>query len=249
MGFLNKETFICIDCEATGLDPKADRIVEVAVIKFTFDEVLESYETLIDPECLIPESSIAIHHITPEMVQGKPLIADVIPHLLSIIGRNTIVGHGVLFDIELIAHAADRSGINHTLRQNRYFDTLRLARLYGESPTNSLEQLRMHFNIEEEGAHRAMSDVIVNIDVFKYLAQRFKTRQQIEDVLSRPILLKVMPLGKHKGRPMKEIPLEYLRWAANKDFDQDLIFSLRSELKRRKQGNLFTQASNPFNTL
>ena len=68
-------------------------------------------------------------------------------------------------------------------------------------------------------------------------------------MLEKPILLKAMPLGKHKGRLMKEIPVEYLRWAVNKDFDQDLLFSIRTELKRRKSGNQFSQSSNPFSTL
>ena len=40
MGFLNKETFICVDCELTGLDLEKDRIIEVAVVKFTFDNIL-----------------------------------------------------------------------------------------------------------------------------------------------------------------------------------------------------------------
>jgi DNA polymerase-3 subunit epsilon len=124
-----------------------------------------------------------------------------------------------------------------------------MARLYGESPTNSLEMLRKHFNIEEEGAHRAMSDVIVNVEVFKYLAKNYRSLQALFDALSRPIAMKLMPLGKHKGRPIKEIPLEYLLWAANKEFDQDLLYSIRGEIKRRKKGNLFSQAANPFGDL
>src|SRR5262249_9013660 len=124
-----------------------------------------------------------------------------------------------------------------------------MARLYGESPTNSLDQLRQHFNIEFEGAHRAMSDVIVNREVFKYLAKRYRSTEQIFEILSKPIFLKTMPLGKHKGRLLKEIPLQYLQWAANKDFDQDLLYSIRSELARRKKGNLFSQAVNPFSEL
>ncbi|MBA2727469.1 MAG: DUF3820 family protein, partial [Parachlamydiaceae bacterium] len=213
MGLLNKQTFICLDCEMTGLDLELDRIIEIAVVKFTFDEILEEYETLIDPECIIPQLTIDIHHITQEMVAGKPTIATVLPKLLEMIGKHIVVGHGVNFDLALIGKAADRAGIPHTLLSNRFFDTLRMARLYGESPTNSLEQLRKHFNIEEEGAHRAMSDVIVNMGVFKYLSKSYKTTDQLFEILSRPVLLKAMPLGKHKGRPMKEIPVEYLRWA------------------------------------
>lgn len=249
MGHLHKETFVCIDCETTGLDVQKDRVIEVAVARFTLDEVLEKYEMLIDPECEIPESSIAIHNITPEMVVGKPTLDKAVPEILSMIKRSIIVGHGVGFDIECIALGADRAGIVHTLRQNRTIDTLRLARLYGESPTNSLEQLRKHFNIEFEGAHRAMNDVVVNMEVFKFLAKRYKTTEQLLDILTRPIQLRVMPLGPHKGRPFKEIPIDYLKWAVHKDFDQDLIFSIRSELKRRKLGGGFSQASNPFSSL
>jgi DNA polymerase-3 subunit epsilon len=55
-----------------------------------------------------------------------------------------------------------------------------------------------------------------------------------------------MPLGKHKGRLFKELPHEYLQWAAHQNFDQDLLFSIRTELKKRKKGGLFIQAANPF---
>lgn len=251
MGKIAHEHFVCIDCETTGLDPLQDKIIEVAAVQFTLSdkESYASFESLVNPECEIPEESIAIHHITKEMVAGQPLIKSVLPDVLKVIGKHTIVGHGVQFDIDIIAAAADRAGIPHTLKNNRIIDTLRMARLYGESPTNSLEQLRKHFGIPIEGAHRAMSDVIVNMEVFKFLAKRYHSTDEILKVLSSPILMKVMPLGKHKGRPMKEIPLEYLKWAANKDFDQDLLFSLRSEINKRKKGNLFTQAGNPFTNL
>lgn len=249
MKHIHKENFVCIDCETTGLDPQQDRVVEVAAVRFTFTEQFGTFESLIDPQCTISESSISIHHITPEMVAGKPIIASILPHLLDFIGKDTIVGHGVNFDIQMIANSAERAGIPCQIQHNSYIDTLRMARLYGESPTNSLEQLRQHFNIEPEGAHRAMSDVIVNMEVFKYLAKSYHTVEQLFDVLSRPIMMKTMPLGKHKGRPLKEVPLDYLLWAAHKDFDQDLLFSIRSEIKKRKKGNLFSQSGNPFSSL
>lgn len=246
MTLLDKETFICLDCETTGLDPKTDRIIEIAVCKFTFDKIDETYETLIDPGIPIPESTIEIHHISDDMVMGKPKAKDVLPKVLQIVSDHIIVGHGIQLDIQFIEQECIRASIPCKIMNNPFFDTLRMARLYGQSPVNSLERLRHHFNIAEEGAHRAMSDVIVNIEVFKYLTGEFKTVQELQKRLDKPILLKVMPLGKHKGRPFTDIPLEYLQWAANKDFDQDLLFSIRSELKARKKGQKFHQASNPF---
>lgn len=251
MAKIDSELFVCIDCETTGLDPQKDKIIEVAAVLFTLKDntPIASFESLIDPQCDIPEESIAIHHITQEMVSGMPLITHVLSDLLKVIGKYPIVGHGVTFDIDIIAAAADSAGVPHMLKNNPVVDTLRMARIYGESPTNSLEQLRKHFNIPLEGAHRAMSDVIVNMEVFKYLAKRYHSTDQILRALSSPIMMKNMPLGKHKGRPLKEIPLDYLKWAANKDFDQDLLFSLRSEINRRKKGNSFTQSNNPFSDL
>lgn len=249
MTLLEKETFVCVDCETTGLDPYTDRIIEIAAVKFNFSTHFDSFESLIDPERAIPEESIAIHHITNEMVQGKPKITDVLPRLLALMDKHIIVGHAIKMDLQFLIEEARRAALPNHLTHIPYLDTLRLARLYGESPTNSLEKLRQHFNIASEGAHRAMSDVIVNIEVFKFLAQRYKTTEEILERLSRPILLKNMPLGKHKGRPFSELPIEYLQWAAHKDFDQDLLFSIRSELKKRKKGSQFKQAVNPFSNL
>lgn len=246
---LHTQTFVCLDCETTGLDANMDRIIEVAAVRFTINETLGQIESLIDPECEIPETSIAIHHITPEMLVGKPKIQDYLPGLLEFIGNHILVGHGIKFDMDIIAASAARANIPCKVQHNVYIDTLRLARHYGESPINSLEQLRKHFNIAEEGAHRAMNDVIVNMDVFKFLTKPYKTVEQIFDVLSRPVAMKIMPLGKHKGRPITEVPLQFLLWAANKDFDQDLLFSIRSEIKRRKKGNTFEQSGNPFSQL
>lgn len=246
MSKLKDETFVCIDCETTGLDAQKDSIIEVAVATFDGQSVHETFESLINPHCPIPPETIRIHNITDDMVLGKPTIDQVLPRVLEIIGNHTIVGHGVGFDIELIAVAADKAGIIHTLRENKVLDTLRMARLYGESRTNSLEQLRSHFNIDAEGAHRAMSDVVVNIEVFRQLAKDYPKTADLFKVLSKPIALKTMPLGKHKGRPMRDVPLEYLLWAANKEFDQDLLYTIRSEINRRKRGSSFSEASNPF---
>jgi DNA polymerase III subunit epsilon len=249
MGLVNKDVFVCLDCETTGLEIDKDQIIEIALVRFNFDQILESFETLIDPQMVIPEVSIAIHHINDMMVKGKPKIQEILPKVFDFVGKSILVGHGITNDIAFLCAAAKQHHIPCKLSSHPYLDTLRLARLYGESPINSLEKLRQHFNIAEEGAHRAMNDVIVNIEVFKYLARSYKTTEQIVNRLKSPIQLKTMPLGKHKGRTFSEIPVEYLRWAVNQNFDQDLLFSLKTELKKRNKGTQFGQAASPFANL
>jgi DNA polymerase-3 subunit epsilon len=246
MGLIQQEIFVCLDCESTGLDPNKDRMIEIAAARFTFDQILQKYETLVDPECDIPQISQDIHKISREMLIGKPKVGEILPQLLKMIDGHILVGHGITFDIALIAAEAKRNQIPNQIHKQPFIDTLRMARLYGESPVNSLEKLRQHFNIEPEGAHRAMSDVTVNIEVFKYLAKPYSTTEQLLKALEKPIKLKTMPLGKHKGRRFDEIPIEYLLWAERKDFDQDLLYSIRSEIRNRKKGGSFEQQSNPF---
>lgn len=249
MGLIHQDTFICLDCESTGLDPNKDRLIEIAVARFNFDHILQKAESLVDPECEIPKISQDIHKISADMLVGKPKVGQVLPDLLKMIKGHVIIGHGIGFDIALIAAEAKRNQIPNEIEKQPFIDTLRMARLYGESPINSLERLRQHFNIEAEGAHRAMSDVIVNIEVFKFLAKSYQTTEQLMKTLEKPIKLKVMPLGKHKGRKFDEIPLEYLQWAERKDFDQDLLYSIRLELRNRKKGSSFEQSGNPFANL
>ena len=249
MQFLHKTDFICLDVEATGLCKETDRVIEVAAALFRQGTVLEEYDSLINPTCPIPAASQAIHNITDSMVQGQPLIAEILPRLHAFVGNRIIIGHGIQFDIDMLNKEAERSGLPLRFGEHGSIDTLRLARLYGESPSNSLTVLRQHFNIESEGAHRALSDVHVNCQVFQKLTSQFRSVEQIHQTLSKPILMKNMPLGKHKGRPMKELPLDYLRWASHQEFDEDLLYSLRTELNRRKTGSHFTQVSNPFLSL
>jgi DNA polymerase-3 subunit epsilon len=249
MGLIHKDVFVCLDCETTGLSAETDQIIEIAAAVFTFGGVIKTIDTLIDPGVPIPEVSTEIHHITDAMVAGKPKIQEVLPDVIQLIGRHILVGHCISTDIAFLANAAKKHHIHSTLAIHPFIDTLRMARLYGETPINSLEKLRQHFNITDEGAHRAMSDVTVNIEVFKFLSNSFKTTEQLVERLTRPIQLKTMPLGKHKGRPFADIPIEYLHWASHQNFDQDLLFSLRSEIKKRKKGNIFGQAANPFSHL
>ena len=249
MTFLKEDTFVCLDCETTGLDIENDKIIEIAATKFTFNKKIKTIDTLINPMCDIPEESQKIHNISNEMVQKKPKIYEILPLILEFIDDHIIVGHGIKFDITIIAKEAARHQIPCNITKNFLIDTLRLARLYGESPVNSLEKLCQHFNIEVERSHRALSDVLVNIEIFKHLSKSFDTTEQLLNRLQKPVLMKKMPLGKYKGRNFSEIPLDYLRWSAKKNFDEDLLYSIRLEIKNRKKGKEFNQASNPFSNL
>jgi len=246
MGLLKETEFVCLDCEFTGLDLATDRIIEIAAARFTFGGIIEEFDQLINPQHPISVESQQIHHISEEMVKDAPTIDAVLSDFFRFIGNRKIVGHMISGDLIILNHEAKRVGMVCPLKPENCIDTLRLARHYGDSPNNSLGTLAQHFNVRYTKTHRALDDVHINITVFKRLVERYKTIEDIVQILQKPIEMKYMPLGKHKGRPFSEIPLAYLQWAAHMDFDQDLLYSIRKELGKRKKGKSFAQHTNPF---
>lgn len=249
MTLLKDLQFVCLDTELTGLDPQADRVIEVAAARFTLHEVLAQWETLVNPEHPISEGAQGVHHISSDMLQDKPKVAQILPQLIDFVNNHWVIGHAIHFDVQMLKKEGERSHCMVPFDEHHIIDTVRLARHYGDSPNNSLEVLAKHFNVAIGKTHRAMDDVLMNIGVFRHLVRRFKTLEEVLEVLAKPIQMKYMPLGKYKGRLFSEVPLPYLKWAAHMDFDQDLRHSLQVELRKRKKGGGFSHVTNPFSEL
>ena len=74
--------YVVIDTETTGT-LKADRIVEIALVAFKGDEVIEEWSTLINPQRDVGKTNI--HGITASMVSSAPIFADVVNDIFRII--------------------------------------------------------------------------------------------------------------------------------------------------------------------
>ena len=95
---------ICfLDLETTGLDSAEDKIIEIAIkcVEITKENgqdiaVIDSYESLHDPGCIIPESSTKINGITDEMVKGKSIDWNYVENIFN--KSQLIVAHNAQFD-------------------------------------------------------------------------------------------------------------------------------------------------------
>src|SRR5690606_34972214 len=108
--------------ETTGLDPEADRIIEVGAVRFTPESgEIETFSRIVNPGRSIPPFIERFTGVTNEMVRDAPTLADVGPGLEAFVGDATIVGHNVGFDM----HYLRREGVHlRTLA----LDTAELAR-------------------------------------------------------------------------------------------------------------------------
>ncbi len=202
---------IYYDTETTGTRPEKDRIVEIAA----YDPVNgKEFELLVNPGISIPEEATAIHGITNEMVAGSPSFAEVGHSFLEFCSGNCVlIAHNNdSFDRHFLNHESKRHGL--TFPDWPMIDSLKWARKYrADLPRHSLQFLRQIYGIAENNAHRALDDVIVLHQLFSIMIDDLPLEKVLE-LLSKggETLPEVMPFGKHQGKPLSEVPPDYVLW-------------------------------------
>src|SRR3546814_16197871 len=71
-----KEQYAIVDIETTGGNARGSRMTEIAIIIHDGEQVLERFESLINPEQEIPLAIFALTGIDDDMVHGAPVFGD-----------------------------------------------------------------------------------------------------------------------------------------------------------------------------
>src|SRR5205823_5485352 len=122
------ETYVALDLETTGLDPRRDEIIEVGAVKFRGPDVLEQFSTFVKPRQMPALEVQGITGIRPEDLLNAPPFAAIAGDLLKFVGDWPLVIQNASFDVPFLAE--------HGLPlPNRVLDTLEMARvLLGQLP-------------------------------------------------------------------------------------------------------------------
>lgn len=99
-----------VDVETTGLSPRYDRVVEVAVIRMSADgEEIETWSTLVDPERDM--SAARFNGLSAADVRGAPTFAEIMPDVLGRIGGARLAAHNARFDMNFLQAEVGRAGM------------------------------------------------------------------------------------------------------------------------------------------
>lgn len=154
-----KEIEIVLDTETTGLDYTREKMVEFAAVRLENGKIVDEYQTLINPHQHIRKSSIAIHGITPEMVEDAPSEEEAMPKILEFIGDYPIVAHNAIFDYSFLNEAKLR--LTGEQFENPRIDTqMMFKEVAPDLESHGLEALTKRFNVELNNHHRAMADTM-----------------------------------------------------------------------------------------
>jgi DNA polymerase-3 subunit epsilon len=156
--------YVVIDTETTGT-MKADRIIEIALIAFKGDEVIEEWSTLINPQRDVGKTNI--HGIKASMVSSAPIFADVVNDIFRIINHRVLVAHNFGFDARMLIQELNRANTQGDIGKG--FCTMTAARKLLPPGKSSLADACNEFGIKIINAHSALGDCNVTMKLFNHL--------------------------------------------------------------------------------
>lgn len=221
-------TLIVVDTETTSLNPPpppASGVVELAYLKVDIHtlQVQDEFVSLINPGCPIEPEAGAIHGITEEMVKDKPMLhAGMLPY-----DDVLACGHQHQFDKKFLAGTFQN--------MQRSICTLTLARRHIKGVLNhKLTTLAAHYKLPEQKAHSALGDCYYTLGLLQEIVKiTGKSVLELEDRSNSAAVFHQMPFGKYKGRPLHQVPTDYLEWFSRQDIEGDLKKTIEMHLKVR----------------
>ncbi|TMB82944.1 MAG: hypothetical protein E6J44_09515 [Chloroflexi bacterium] len=164
---LDEVEFVVLDTETTGLRPGPNRVIEIAGIRMRGGEVIDSFQSLVNPNRRLPPFIVQFTGITQEMVAGAPGAEQIFPDFLQFIEGAILVGHNVGFDIGFLSYEAQLLGYAFPIDG---LDTIPLARRFLPGLRRfKLDVVAGHLKIPMVNRHRALGDAKVTAAIFMKL--------------------------------------------------------------------------------
>lgn len=188
---MKQKKYAIVDIETTGGRANRDKITEIAVLVHDGEKVIDSYETLVNPECNIPYNITSLTGITNEMVREAPKFYEVAKNIVEITEGAIFVAHNVRFDYGFIREEFKRLGYSFSRKQ---LCTVRLSRqAFPGLRSYSLGNLIKHFKIKVKDRHRAMADTAATVELFEKILDKENGQEEVVDMVNMGIKESMLP--------------------------------------------------------
>ena len=232
------------DIEATGLSPRADRIVELSVIRIEPNGRESTCTWLLNPCVPIPLEATAIHGITDEDVRDCPTFLDVVDEVDAFLADCDLAGYNLIhFDIPILEEEFLRCGRDLRTPSRRILDAQRIYHM--KEPRDLTAALKFFCGRDlGEDAHGAEADARATLDVIEGQFRKYDDLPTTMAALDETFNPKdptfvdragrlawrdgeaVVNFGKKKGAKLRELAankegVTFLKWMIKSDFPLD----------------------------
>lgn len=172
--------FIAFDLETTGLSRENDRITEIGAVRIKNGEIIEEFDTFVNPGRHIPEKITELTGISDEMVKDAPPDCEAVKQFFEFCGSAPLVAHNAQFDAGFIHAVLDRNGMKIDFT---YIDSIPICRaLYPELKSYKLNIVAKHLKLPPFNHHRACDDARELGEIFKILLADLEKKRGAKSV-------------------------------------------------------------------
>lgn len=150
------QEYVVVDLETTGGRSEYHRITEIGAVKIRGKEVLETFQSLVNPERRIPGKITQLTGISDEMVRGQPVFADLAEGFRKFVGESIVVAHNINFDYGFLRQ--EYASLGEDFRRPTVCTVVGMRKYFPGLKSYSLGKLCREMGIELKDHHRALSD-------------------------------------------------------------------------------------------
>ncbi len=228
-----KRPLLIFDTETTGVDPKTDRIIELAVVKLTPDGGREEKCRRFNPLVPIPKDATAVHGISNNDVKDEPPFAKMAGGergIATYFRGCDLAGYNITgFDIPILLAELERAGETLDLTDIAIIDAYRI--FTSREPRDLTAATKFYCGKELANAHSALGDVLATAEVLASQLERYDDLPDDPDELDRSLRAPgwvdrqgkiriidgcmTISFGRNKGKTLEELARDepdYLRW-------------------------------------
>ncbi|MGH7651828.1 MAG: 3'-5' exonuclease [Gemmatimonadaceae bacterium] len=188
---LSELSYAVVDVETTGGRAySGDRITEIAAVVVRGGEIVEVFETLVNPQRPIPPFITRLTNITWDMVRDAPTFERVAPEVLRVLEGNVFVAHNAMFDWRFVTAEISRSA-GQRLYGRRVCTVTVARKILPQLSRRSLDNVARYYGVEIKGRHRAGGDAIATAKCFIRMLSDLEDRgyatwEQLDLLLRKP---------------------------------------------------------------
>lgn len=172
-------TLVFLDVETTGLWPLGgDRICEIGLLRARGELVLETLQTLVNPERPLSPQAAEVNGLCDADLAIAPRFQEIADLLRPRLHQAIVVCHNAPFDLGFLE--AEFSRLGREWRPSGVIDTLEIARRFFSFSSNSLPALADSLQLQALQAHRALGDAMTTFQLFRQFYRRLKESRDLQ---------------------------------------------------------------------
>lgn len=165
-----RQSYVVVDLETTGGLMPYHRITEIGAVKIRGGEIVETFQSLLNPQRKISAEIQALTGITNEMVKDAPLFKDVAQGFQEFCKDSIFVAHNVQFDYGFLQ--AEYARLDERFVKPHLCTKVLMKKYFPDLASYSLANLTAHFEVPLIQHHRAMCDAEATAKLFLIINQR-----------------------------------------------------------------------------